>query len=329
MHRRRLATDIAGDEIELVGGYIKSVAGLATLTARVLEHDVFTGCATDIALRHLDIFADTVLLMDDEIAGLQRQWVDDLLAARWHLAHVGSGARTSHNVLLGNNDKIRGSGDEAMCKLTRGHVNGARLRGIVQLLEHSRRHVGIAQCVRQALCGPLTFGDEQHALAQCERCTDVGCRLLGIAAIRLDRPGINHDRVDVGDVVLWFDRERRDLPPAQIPPICNVMEFGEVAVPSSTEIDRRRIAGSRVVPTRFKEFRARCDEIVCARPDALGITHEQERVLRQDIKERLEPIGKQWRQGLHAIRVDALGALLEQIRNLRIRIHQRASTIAH
>ena len=88
VQRGRLAADVLGDLVELVGGHVEPVAGLAALAGRVLDHQVLAGGAGDGALHHLDVPADAVLLVHDEVAGPQLQRVDHVAAPRRHPAHV-------------------------------------------------------------------------------------------------------------------------------------------------------------------------------------------------------------------------------------------------
>ena len=83
-----LATDVAGDLVELVGGHVEPVAGLAALARGVLEHEVLAGGAGDGALHHLDEAPDAVLLVHDEVAGPQLERVDLVAPPRRHPPHV-------------------------------------------------------------------------------------------------------------------------------------------------------------------------------------------------------------------------------------------------
>ena len=51
----------------LIGGHEQPVRRLASTTGCVLKHEVLTLGATDLALDHLDVPADTVLLMYDVV----------------------------------------------------------------------------------------------------------------------------------------------------------------------------------------------------------------------------------------------------------------------
>ena len=83
---RTLTADVTGDLLELVGGDVKPVA------AGVFEHQIVAGGAGDGAGHHLQVAADAVLLVDDEIAGHQLERVDALAAPARHPAAQVLGA---------------------------------------------------------------------------------------------------------------------------------------------------------------------------------------------------------------------------------------------
>ena len=69
VERRVLAADVAGDLVELVGRHEQPVGRVAALGGGVLDQEVLAGRALDLALDHLDVAADAVLLVHDEVAG--------------------------------------------------------------------------------------------------------------------------------------------------------------------------------------------------------------------------------------------------------------------
>ena len=85
---RLLAADVAGDLVELVGRDEEPVAGLAALGGGVLDDEVLAGGVLHGALHHLDVAADAVLLVDDEVAGLELQRVHRVAPAAGHPAHA-------------------------------------------------------------------------------------------------------------------------------------------------------------------------------------------------------------------------------------------------
>src|SRR4029078_5304040 len=81
VQRRLLAADVPGDLVERVGGDVEPVGGLPALGRGVLHDEVLPGRALHLALLHLDVAADTVLLVDDVVTGLELERVDLLPAA--------------------------------------------------------------------------------------------------------------------------------------------------------------------------------------------------------------------------------------------------------
>ena len=85
--RGLLAADVAGDLVERVGRHEEPVRRAAALGRAVLDDEVLAVGAVDRALHHLHVAADAVLLVHDEVAGLELERVDRV-APRRHLAHV-------------------------------------------------------------------------------------------------------------------------------------------------------------------------------------------------------------------------------------------------
>ena len=102
VQRGLLAADVAGDLVERVRGDEEPVRRAAALGGAVLEDEVLAGRAADLALPHLDVAADAVLLVDDVVAGRELERVDLLLAAGRHLAHVAGGGLLAGDVLAGD-----------------------------------------------------------------------------------------------------------------------------------------------------------------------------------------------------------------------------------
>ena len=84
----RLAADVAGQLVEGVGGDEEPVRRLVPPRRRVLDDQVVALPAVDRAADHLDVAADAVLLVDDEVAGLQLHEVDGVAPAGRHLRRV-------------------------------------------------------------------------------------------------------------------------------------------------------------------------------------------------------------------------------------------------
>ena len=109
--RRRLAADVAGELVEGVGGHEQPVRRLVPPRRRVLDDQVVALPAVDRAADHLDVAADAVLLVHDEVAGLQLHQVDGVAPAGRHLGRVPHvRAALAGQVVLGEQRQARRPG---------------------------------------------------------------------------------------------------------------------------------------------------------------------------------------------------------------------------
>ena len=86
--RRGLAADVPAQQVELVGRHVELVAGVSALVGRVLDDqelalrlDRVATARRHLALHELDELADAVGVVHHEVAGLELQRVDHVLAA--------------------------------------------------------------------------------------------------------------------------------------------------------------------------------------------------------------------------------------------------------
>src|SRR5680860_769716 len=86
----------------------------------VLENEVLPRRTGDGALRHLDILADTMLLMHHVVARLELERVDLFLAPGGHPAHVLGGRALAGDVLTGQNCKTMLLVDKTMVQQAGG-----------------------------------------------------------------------------------------------------------------------------------------------------------------------------------------------------------------
>ncbi len=150
VERRRLAADVLGDELELVGRDEDPVAGLALLARRELEDEVLAGRALHRALHHLDVARDAVLLVHDRVAGAQLHRVDGVLApARHPLADVlGPRPAGAGQVALGQQDRLEQVAAEAGLEAAGRQVDDA---GVGAALVDPGRDLGVLEQLVQAL----------------------------------------------------------------------------------------------------------------------------------------------------------------------------------
>ena len=121
--RRRLAADVAGELVEGVGRHEQPVRRLVPPRRRVLDDQVVALPAVDGAADHLDVAADAVLLVDDEVAGLQLHEVDGVAPAGRHLRRVAHrGAALAGEVVLGEQRQADAGEGEAGLQVALGDV---------------------------------------------------------------------------------------------------------------------------------------------------------------------------------------------------------------
>ena len=125
VQRGRLAADVAGDLVELVGRHVEPVARLAALGRRVLDDEVLAGGVLHRALDHLDEPADAVLLVHDDVAGLELQGIDGVPAPARHPAHLLARRPRPGEVGLGEHRQAQPLGEEAAVERAGGHVRHA------------------------------------------------------------------------------------------------------------------------------------------------------------------------------------------------------------
>ena len=268
MHGGSLAADVFRHEVELIGRNIESISRLAALTRGVLEYEVFASRISDSALHHLDVLADTVLLVHDEVAGLQRQWIDRAPATRGHAAHVTGRRALPGHIALG--DQHKPGEDKASVEPTGGDVHDAGLR-INEVIHQSRRNVFTGKRLGNALGRAMTLCHEADHAALGEPTTQIGddCGVVALVAIALTR-------VD-GDAQLGVLRQLvitgqgAEIPPAHRALDCCDLQVVDRQVIEACEIDRGVIACCGVVPGGCEELLCRAHEIVGASIDALRL----------------------------------------------------------
>ena len=90
-----LCPDVAGEQVELVGWHVQFVVRVAALVRNILDHQRLSGrlhgiptAARHFSLGQLEELVDAVRLVHHEVAGLQLQRVDYILAPARELLHL-------------------------------------------------------------------------------------------------------------------------------------------------------------------------------------------------------------------------------------------------
>ena len=192
--RRRLAADVAGEQVELVGRHEEPVAGLAALGGRVLEHEVLAhdgrllgdagGAArprracpeATVRWVMLDEAADAVRLVHDVVARLQLQRVDDVLAAARELLELARVVAGGAAVELAPRRARRASPSAPRSRATTPactQVGDTGLRIGGELVDDARGEAALGEHLARTLDETVPGGDDGHRPAVGEPRADV------------------------------------------------------------------------------------------------------------------------------------------------------------
>ena len=178
--------------------------------------------------------------------------------------------------------------------------------------------------VDEALGRTVALGDDDDPVADGESGTNVGRDLLAVAAVFVDRAGVDDDAV-----ILGIGSERGDGPPRDVALAGNRTQLADLAVRGAAEVDGDGVAVYRVVPRRVEELLAGGEQVVGTGADAFGVAGDDHGRRRQDVEEGLQPVGEDRRQRLHALGVDTVGALEQEVVDLRVLADEVAGAFAH
>ena len=353
VQRGLLATDVPGDLVELVGRHEQAVAGLAALARRELDHDVLAGgplgAGADRALHHLDVPADAVLLVHDEVAGRELQRVDGLLAAARHpLLGTAFGRRAlPGQVVLGEHRELDAFGNEPVLERALGDQYDARLGDAVDRVDGPGRQLRLGEHLGQPLGRAVALGDADDPPAVPQPAAHVLDGGRGLTAVRIDLvgrdlPAANSARVGVDverdprahrvaqlGLVGRRGRERRQAPPGQ-PAIERLRPYvGQRHVRRGAQVDRRLAAPGGRRPGRLQELLAGRDQVVRPGANPLGVADDDVGAFRHQVDQQLHVVDQDGRERLHPLDRVALGELLEQLGQLRVLLGQYAGAGAH
>ena len=302
VNRRGLPTDVPGDLVELVGGHIQAVGGLAAL-ARVLQHEVLALGSRDGPLGHLHVPADAVLVVHDEVAGFEGQRVQRLTPLRRHLRDLAAGL--AGDVTLGDQHEILSA--EAGRQACLDDVD----QGLEAVAEQPGRHVEGAQLLGQTCRRPgRAHGDHDWHPGG-----DGGLGIFGqsrnVSAIGGRGPQTCDQRAEG---VQATDRQsaRGGL----------VAQFLGAAVGGTAQVQRHGVADCGVVPAGLQELLGGPDQIDCAGGDALRADVHDRGSLRQQIQQRDELVSQDRREALHPLDRDTRSQVAEDVGDVRVGLHQ-------
>ncbi|EPJ40697.1 putative Transcription-repair-coupling factor [Streptomyces afghaniensis 772] len=317
-----LAADVLGDLLQLVGGDVEAVAGLAALGGRVLDDQVLAGRALHGALHHLDVTADAVLLVDDVVARLQGERVDGLAAAGRHPGAVAARRPLTGQVRLRQDGESEGRVDEAVLDRAARHVHDRR-GDLGQVGVVTGRDALAAQHLDRTGRRAVRLGDEHRAPAVGEPALGVGEGLGGVPAVGLR--GV-HPQLQGVRVQLLVRGERRHRPPHHVQLAGPVPDVGDGPQGGRADVDGRLAAAGGGRPGGLEELLRRGHQVRRARAHPLRVAHDGHGALGQHVEQQLHLVDEDRREGLHALHRDPLGDLAEQFTELGVLLGQGTRT---
>ena len=280
------------------------------------------------ALHHLDVPADAVLLVHDEVAGLQLQRVDGVASPAGQPAHaLGRRAGLPHQVGLGQDGEPQRIADEAAPQAGARHVHQGGIGYVGQRLVQPGRDVLAGQHLDDALRRAVPLGEHHHPVAVAEPALDVGQRPRRVAAVALDAAGRDHRGLLV--VRHLVGGERADRPPRQAELAGPGPDVGQAAVRRGAEVDRGRRTGGRVRPGRLEELLAGGEQVVRPGADPLRVLQHDVGAGRQLVEQQRHVVDQERGQRLHALDHDALGELTQHVGQARVRDGQVGGALTH
>ena len=182
---------------------------MSTLGGRVLDDEVFAGCTLHDALHQLDVAADAVLLVHDEVAGRQLERIDLLAASRRHLALGAVGGALPDEVVVRHDGELQRRRHEAVVELAEDDLHDARRRRGHLVVERGG-DVVLGEPLDGSLRLAVSGRDEDDLLALGDPRADVGQGGRRVAAV--GRGGLHLDRARL--LVAVSETERGDREPA-------------------------------------------------------------------------------------------------------------------
>ena len=332
---RALAADIAGDLVERIAGDVEAVAWLSAFGGRVFDDEVFAGVLVRTPargpLRHLDESSDTVLVVDDIVAGCQVERVDLVAStAGGQLAHIPrrGGRRPTEHIGLGEHGEFEVFEDESAEGSGRRH--GDQCFGqVCGVIDEGCGHSGFGEHLDHASARSLTFGEHEDAPLVVDEALDVGEDRFDIAGIALRDASGNGEDVLLGARELLVGGESADLPPGQADEASAFLHFGHGAEACGRQVDRGLSPTGGSGPGGFEEFVRRLHEVRGAGLDAFGFGDDDLRPCRQQSDDRLHPVGEDGGERFHAFDGDSAGDLIEHIGGAGYILGEVCGPLAH
>ncbi len=322
-----LAAHVLGDLLQLVGGDVEAVAGLAALGGGVLDEEVFAGGALDRALHHLDVAAHAVLLVDDEVARFEGERVDGLAAAGRHPGAVLAGRLLAGEVGLGEDGELERRVDEAVVEGAAGDMDDGR-GDLGEVGVQAGGDALAAEDLDRTGRRAVALGEEQRAPAVRHPLLGVGQCPLGVTAV-----GVGGMHAQLEGVAarrqLLIGREGADRPPHHPQLARPVPDVREAPQGGRAHIDRRRSPAGAGRPGRLEELLAGRHQVGGPGAYPLRVAHHRHAPGRQHVQQQLHVVHQDRSQRLHALDGDPLGDLAEQFAQLGMLLGERGGPLPH
>jgi len=343
---RGVAAGVLRHLVEGVGGDVEQVpaAVRAALGGGVLDDEVLAGggvrTPADRALHQFGEPADSVLLVDHVVAGLEGERVHHVAAARGHLPHVPGGrAGAAGDVGLGEDGELQGLRDEPAAGSRGGDLDDAGGRRRRHIGHRGGGDVGGRQLFGHATAGAGTLSGEDDPPAVPREGAHVPQGGLDVAAVGADVAGADADGPgDVVDAVRVRVHELDEFrvrgqggegPPAEAAGEREGAGLGEFGEGGVVQADRDVAAGRGRRPGGSEELGGGGDEVLGAAADALGVGEHHEGVRRDEVEDGLHAVHQGGGEGLHALHGDAVGDAVQHVGGAGERADEGAGAGAH
>ncbi len=300
MHGRRLTTHVSGDLIELISRDVQAVGGLAALARGVLEHQVLAHRTGDGALSHLHITADAVLVVDHEVAGLQRQRIQRLTALARHL---GDG-RTDRAGQVALCDQRQTVDREAVTEPALDDVDS---RGQWRITGEPGGDVEGPELLGEALRRPRGTHDHDHRNATGERGLGVPGQCRHIPAIGGRGLQPRHDR-----------SQRTQITGRDPAGLRLLGQLFRAAICRLTQVQRHGVSGRGVVPSGLQELLGGADQIDSTGVDALRAHVDQRCACRQQVQQGDHALSQYGCQRFHSLHGGARREVAQHVGDMRV-----------
>ena len=343
---RGIATDVAGDLVQGVHGHEEPVTGLATPGRGVLDDEVLAGGSGHRTLDHLDVAANPVPFVHDEVASLEFHGLDLVATPS---GHPSGGrivlVRALDEVAGGVDDQVQPLAGETTTLVHSYNLDGGFGGGGIDVVDDGRPDPVLGEQLVHTTCRALTLsGEYDHPVIG-----QSGGQVLH-GSLDVTSPGFDLDELGIdglrctGPVVLWLGEfvggggaigsgrvqgERGHGPPRHAAFQRPAPHLGQVAVAPGGQVDRGIPAASCRRPTGVEELLGGAHQIGRSRSHQFWIGQDDGGRVREHVDEQLGVVDERGDEGLHALHGLPLADLLQHVGKLGMIGKQLSGPGAH